>query len=113
MIEKLKKLILKKVFHIDVTDLGTVVQYKKITDKQISSELIEVIKIQQDFIDKNINERVVYVDPATGYTNEHKLDKEDTTDKEEDEFVDITEEDMTPEQLAEFMEGGKEEGNKK
>jgi Trm5-related predicted tRNA methylase len=72
----------------------------KIAEKQqgLSKSLI-------DFIDKNINERVIYPDPnATAYSNEHKMEKE--TDEEEEVFE--MPEDMTAEELREQMESNKE-----
>jgi len=89
MIEKLKKLLTR--------------------DRSVELKLIELVNRQQDFIDKNIHERVIYADPQTGYTNDHKYEKEEQDD---DEVFEVPE-DMTPEQLAEYMEGNQEEGNKK
>jgi len=85
-------------------------------DKSVELQLIEVIKQQQEFISKNITERVVYVDPKSGYTNTERFDDPNAEKKEEDE-VDFEEPvDLTPEQLREQMEGSqedkKEEGSK-
>lgn len=90
--------------------------YKEIQES--NKKLLVIAESQQtlskqliNFIDKNINERIVYVDPQTGYTNEHKFEKEEKKDEEDEEVFQVPE-DMTPEQLAEHMEGKKEEGNK-
>lgn len=80
-------------------------------DKSVELKLMEIIQQQQDFIAKNINERVVYVDPQSGYTNVARYD--DPNEKkeiEEDEFEEPH--DMTPEELVLQMEGKKEEGVK-
>jgi len=90
MIEKLKKLFSK--------------------DKSIELQLIEVIKQQQEFISKNINERVVYVDPQSGYTNVERYDDPNADKKEEEPETFELPEDVTPERLQEIMEG-KEEDN--
>ena len=81
-------------------------------DKSIELQLIAVIKQQQEFIAKNINERLVYVDPKSGYTNAERFDDPNasTEKKEDDEFEEPL--DMTPEMLAEQMEGNKAEGEK-
>jgi len=81
-------------------------------DKSVELQLIEVIKLQQDFIAKNINERLVYVDPQTGYTNAARYD--DPNEKKEEEEDDDFEEpqDLSPEDLRIQMEGKKEEGTK-
>ena len=93
MIEKLKKLFIK--------------------DKSIELQLIEVIKRQQDFIDRNINERVVYVDPQSGYTNVERFDDPNagkSTKIEEEE--DMSEpEDMTPDDLRKYMENLEQQAN--
>ncbi|MDY0388417.1 MAG: hypothetical protein RBT65_15105 [Methanolobus sp.] len=93
MIEKLKKLFTK--------------------DKSIEIQLIEVIKRQQEFIDRNINERVVYVDPQSGYTNVERFDDPNagkTTKAEEEE--DLSEpEDMTAEDLRIHMENIQQQAN--
>jgi len=93
MIEKLKKLFIK--------------------DKSIELQLIEVIKRQQEFIDRNINERVVYVDPQSGYTNVERFDDPNagkSTKIEEEE--DMSEpEDMTPDDLRKYMENLEQQAN--
>lgn len=93
MIEKLKKLFAK--------------------DKSIELQLIEVIKRQQEFIDRNINERVVYVDPQSGYTNVERFDDPNagkSTKIEEEE--DMSEpEDMTPDDLRKYMENLEQQAN--
>ena len=93
MIEKLKKLFTK--------------------DKSIEIQLIEVIKRQQEFIDRNINERVVYVDPQSGYTNVERFDDPNagkTTKAEEEE--DISEqEDMAADDLRIHMENLEQQAN--
>lgn len=95
MIEKLKKLFAK--------------------DRSVELQLIEVIKQQQEFIAKNINERVVYVDPQSGYTNVERFDDPNAGKKEEQEEEFPVPEDTTPEMLREIMEGeqdNSEEGTK-
>lgn len=81
-------------------------------DKSIELQLIAVIRQQQEFISKNINERVVYVDPKSGYTNADRFDDPNasTEKKDDDEFEEP--QDMTPEQLMEQMEGKQAEGEK-
>jgi hypothetical protein len=81
-------------------------------DKSIELQLIEVIKQQQEFISKNITERLVYVDPKSGYTNVDRFDDPNASieKKDDEEFEEPM--DLTPEQLAEQMEGKKEEGSK-
>jgi len=95
MIEKLKKLFSR--------------------DKSVELQLIDIIKQQQAFIAKNITERVVYVDPQTGYTNVERFDDPNTEkEKDDDEEFQIPDE-MTPEKLQEIMEGeedNSEEGEK-
>lgn len=82
-------------------------------DKSIELQLIAVIKQQQEFIAKNINERLVYVDPKSGYTNAERFDDPNASIEKKDEDEDFEEPmDMTPEQLAEQMEGNKAEGEK-
>ncbi len=83
-------------------------------DKSIELQLIAVIKQQQEFIAKNINERLVYVDPKSGYTNAERFDDPNASmEKKEDDDEDFDEPtDMTPEKLAEIMEGNKAEGEK-
>ena len=93
MIEKLKKLFIK--------------------DKSIELQLIEVIKRQQEFIDRNINERVVYVDPQSGYTNVERFDdpnagKSTKIEEEEDMYEP---EDMTPDDLRKHMENLEQQAN--
>lgn len=76
-------------------------------DRSIEMRMLEIITQQQDFIAKNINERIVYVDPESGYTNVTRFDeKEEKSEKEEDEF--IIQEDMSPEDLQAQMEGNQE-----
>lgn len=93
MIEKLKKLFAK--------------------DRSVELQLIEVIKQQQQFIAKNINERVVYVDPQSGYTNVERFDDPNagkSTKIEEEE--DMSEpEDMTPDDLRKYMENLEQQAN--
>jgi hypothetical protein len=81
-------------------------------DKSIELQLIAVIKQQQEFIAKNINERVVYVDSKSGYTNADRFDDPNASieKKDEDEFEEP--QDMSPEELAKQMEGNNEEGEK-
>lgn len=81
-------------------------------DKSVEMKLMEIIQQQQEFIAKNINERVVYVDPQSGYTNVARYD--DPNEKKEKDEDDEFEEphDMTPEELVLQMEGKKEEGVK-
>jgi hypothetical protein len=80
-------------------------------DKSIELKMLEIIQQQQDFISKNINERVVYVDPQSGYTNVERFD--DKKEKDEDEDEDFPEpHDMSPEELREQLEGNKSEGKK-
>lgn len=81
-------------------------------DKSVELQLIEVIKLQQDFIAKNINERLVYVDPQTGYTNAARYDypNEKKDEEEDDDFEEP--QDLSPEDLRIQMEGKKEEGTK-
>lgn len=82
-------------------------------DKSIELQLIAVIKQQQEFIAKNITERVVYVDPKSGYTNADRFDDPNASiEKKEDEEEFEEPYDMTPEQLAKEMEGNKAEGEK-
>ena len=110
MIESIKKIILKKIFHIEVTERGDIVEFQKVNDKQIISELLGIINRQQEFISKNINERVVYVDPQSGYTNVERYDDPNAEKKEEEPETFEPPEDVTPEKLQEIMEG-KEEDN--
>jgi len=92
MIEKLKKLFTK--------------------DKSIEIQLIEVIKRQQEFIDRNINERVVYVDPQSGYTNVERFDDPNAGKVTKTEDEDIEEpEDMTAEDLRIHMEKLEKQAN--
>lgn len=80
-------------------------------DKSVELQLIEVIKQQQEFISKNINERVVYVDPKSGYTNAVRFDDPNAeASKDEEEFEEPM--DMSPEELRSQMEGSKEEEQK-
>lgn len=80
-------------------------------DKSIELQLIDVIKQQNEFIAKNINERLVYVDPQSGYTNAMRFDDKEKKDEEDEEEFEEPQ-DMTPEQLMEHMEGKQEEGKK-
>lgn len=93
MIEKLKKLFAK--------------------DKSVELQLIEVIKRQQEFIDRNINERVVYVDPQSGYTNVERFDDPNAGKVTKTEEVEDIEEpeDMTPEDLRIHMENLEKKAN--
>lgn len=86
-------------------------QIKKlfIRDRSVEIQLIEVIKRQQEFIAQNINERVVYVDPQSGYTNVERFDSKEEPEEEED-FEEP--QDLSPEDLRIQMEGKKEEGSK-
>lgn len=79
-------------------------------DRTIELALIDIVKQQQEFIAKNINERVVYVDPQSGYTNATRFD--DPNAKDETDEEDYQEpEDVTPERLREMMEGKEEPKN--
>jgi len=91
MIEKLKKLFSR--------------------DRTIELQLIEVIKQQQEFISKNINERVVYVDPQSGYTNVERYDYPNAEEEEEKTEEFEIPEDVTPEKLREIMEGQEEDNS--
>ena len=86
-------------------------QIKKLftRDKSIELQLIEVIKQQQEFIAKNIKERVVYVDPKSGYTNVDRYDDPNAEKKEDDEDEFEEPVDLTPEQLREQIEGSQED----
>lgn len=75
-------------------------------DKSVELQLIEIIKQQQEFIAKNITERVVYVDPQSGYTNIERFEEPKQKDDEEEEFEEPY--DLTPEELARQMEGSQE-----
>lgn len=80
-------------------------------DKTIELHLIEIIKQQQEFIAKNINERVVYVDPQSGYTNVERFDDPNAKkEDEEEEFPEVV--DLTPELLREQMEGSQDKETK-
>jgi hypothetical protein len=81
-------------------------------DKSIELQLIAVIKQQQEFIAKNINERLVYVDPKSGYTNAERFDDPNASIEKKEDDVFEEPQDMTPEQLMEQMEGNKAEGEK-
>jgi hypothetical protein len=81
-------------------------------DKSVELQLIEVIKLQQDFISKNINERLVYVDPESGYTNAARYDDPNEKSDEEDDEEFGEPQDLSPEDLRIQMEGKKEEGEK-
>lgn len=78
-------------------------------DKSIELKMLEIIQQQQDFIAKNINERVVYVDQQSGYTNVDRFD-EKSTEEDIDPFEDL--EDMTAEDLRDHMEGLAKESDK-
>lgn len=80
-------------------------------DKSIELQLIQVIKQQQEFIAKNIKERIVYVDPKSGYTNVERFDDPNAERKDEQEEDYAEPIDMTPEQLREQMEGSQEDKN--
>lgn len=90
MIEKLKQL------------------FKK--DRTVELQLIDIIKQQQEFISKNITERVVYVDPQSGYTNADRFE-DPNSKKEDDEDEFEMPEEMTPERLQEMMEGSQEDNS--
>ena len=75
-------------------------------DKSVELQLIEIIKQQQEFISKNITERVVYVDPQTGYTNVERFDDPKAKEEKEDDFEEPY--DLTPEELARQMEESNE-----
>lgn len=79
---------------------------------RIATDQTSVSKDLIKFIDKNINERVVYADTQLGYSNDHKFDKEEERDLSEEVDLFTVPEDMTPEDLAKTMEGNKEEGKK-
>lgn len=79
-------------------------------DKSVEIKLMEIIQQQQEFISKNINERVVYVDPQTGYTNVERFDSKEKDDDEDEDFSEPH--DMSPEELRIQLEGNKSEGEK-
>lgn len=80
-------------------------------DKSLELKMLEIIQQQHDFISKNINERVVYVDKDSGYTNAYRFDeKEEKQDDEDEEFEEPH--DITPEELEEHFNKMQEEGNK-
>ncbi len=75
---------------------GTILGYitRQITEDDLSAKLLE-------FIDKNINERVIYSNPEAPYSNEkYPSDKEDKEDKEE-----LMPSEMTADDLRNQMEG--------
>lgn len=80
-------------------------------DRSVELQLIAIIKQQQEFISKNINERVVYVDPQSGYTNAERFDdpNAEKNDEEDDDFDEPM--DLTPDQLREQMEHNDEPKN--
>jgi len=79
-------------------------------DRTIEMRMLDIIEKQHEFIRHNINERIVYVDKEEGYTNADRF-VDDKKEEEDDEFE--MPEDMSPEMLAEHMEGTKqEEGSK-
>ncbi|MFA5409917.1 MAG: hypothetical protein WC343_14180 [Bacilli bacterium] len=80
-------------------------------DKSVELKLLEIIQQQNEFIAKNINERVVYVDPQTGYTNAMRFDDPNSSKEKPEEEIDEPQ-DMSPEELRIQMEGKKEEGSK-
>lgn len=82
-------------------------------DKSIELQLIAVIRQQQEFISKNITERVVYVDPKSGYTNAERFDDPNAVIEKKDDEEEYEEPyDMSAEEFANQMEGNKEEGEK-
>jgi hypothetical protein len=74
--------------------------------------LIDIIEQQNAYIAKNIQERVVYVDPQTGYTNMSRFDDpvvKDTTVEEANEIDDEFDiDDCLPEELERAFEEGAE-----
>lgn len=75
-------------------------------DKSVELNLIKIIHQQNEFIAKNITERVVYVDPQTGYTNAMRFDDPNSSkEKPEEEFEEP--QDMSPEELRRQMEDKK------
>jgi hypothetical protein len=86
---------------------GLIIYQSRKDAKEIQDELLGCIKQQQDFIDKNINERVVFTTPELGYTNAHKFEKEEATIKDEEETIEIG-----AEELDEINNPKKSEGNK-
>ncbi len=76
--------------------------------KSLELELIDVIKRQQDFISKNIQERVVYVGKGTEYTNIDRF--EDPNAENEDELEEYQPEEITPETLTKIIEEKNKEG---
>jgi hypothetical protein len=82
-------------------------------DKSIELQLIALIRQQQEFISKNITERIVYVDPKSGYTNADRFDDPNASIEKKDDDEEFEEpSDMSPEELANQMEGNNEEGEK-
>lgn len=67
--------------------------------------LIETIQSQQDFISKNINERIVYTNAETPYSSPLK---DDEKSEEEDDDFEMPEE-VDADALREMVEGGEEE----
>lgn len=76
-------------------------------DKSIEMKMLDIIEKQQEFIRTNINERVVYLDKDMAYSNVDRFDEKKSND-EDDEFE--MPEDMTPEMLAEYIEGKNNQG---
>lgn len=70
-------------------------------DRSVELKMLDIIEKQQEFIRTNINERIVYLDKDMAYTN---VDRFDEKKPEEDEEFEMPE-DMTPEMLAEHIEG--------
>lgn len=70
--------------------------------KSIEDRLFDIIDKQQQFIEKNINERVVYVDPQSGYTNVSRYDVIEKDNKDDDIFIEP--EDVTPDMLRDIIE---------
>jgi hypothetical protein len=82
-------------------------------DKSIELQLIALIRQQQEFISKNITERIVYVDPKSGYTNADRFDDPNASIEKKDDDEEYEEpSDMSAEELAHQMEGNNEEGEK-
>lgn len=64
--------------------------------KEAHAKALEIAQGQQElskdllaYIDKNINERVVYATPESGYTNAHKFEKEEEQPKDEQESMEV------------------------
>jgi len=65
-----------------------------------NERIVDLMNKQIDFIDKNINERVVYADKETGYNNEDKLQPLNEAE-EQDEEIEVQELDAS--QLEQVM----------